>query len=118
MVSAFKRWREFRTIERYSTLMQGTGNSFGLLFDHHPEPMWIYERQTLRFLAVNDAAIEHYGYSRDEFLAMDISQFLPSEEAARLSDQLARPRPHLKHSGIWRHLRRDGSVIHVEITSH
>jgi PAS domain S-box-containing protein len=91
---------------------------FRLLFEHHPEPMWIYDLETLRFLDVNSAAVEQYGYSREEFENMSIAQIRPSEELERLARDLAEPRPDLQHSGVWRHCRRDGSLIQVEITSH
>jgi signal transduction histidine kinase len=74
-----------------------------LLFDHHPDPMWIHDRETLRFLAVNDAALKQYGYSRDEFLAMDVTQIRAGAEQPSSSG--------------W-HRRRDGGLIDVEVTSH
>src|SRR5579884_286861 len=98
--------------------MQDASDPFLLLFERHPEPMWIYDLHTLRFLEVNGAAIEQYGYTRDEFLAMDISRIRPPEDAERLKADVAQPRPALQHSGIWRHRQRDGRIIDVEITSH
>src|SRR6266436_4471912 len=53
---------------------------YRLLFDGNPLPMWVFDRETLRFLAVNDAAIEHYGFAREEFLAMGIEDIRPPEE--------------------------------------
>ena len=53
---------------------------YRLLFDGNPLPMWVFDRETLRFLAVNDAAIAHYGFSREEFLAMGIADIRPPEE--------------------------------------
>jgi PAS domain S-box-containing protein len=80
--------------------------------------MWIYDLETLRFLAVNDAAIEQYGYSRETFFGMRITQIRPDEDLERLQADLVQARPALQHSGIWRHRRNDGNVIDVEITSH
>ena len=57
---------------------------YRLLFERHPLPMWVYDAQTLRFLAVNDAAVRHYGYSREEFLAMAITDIRPAEEVQQL----------------------------------
>jgi PAS domain S-box-containing protein len=88
------------------------------LFESNPHPMWVYDLATLRFLAVNDAAVEHYGYSRDEFLAMAISEIRPEEDVARLHENVARVTAGFDHAGIWRHRRKDGSLIDVEITSH
>ena len=55
-----------------------------MLFEASPTPMWVYDADTLAFLAVNDAAIRHYGYSRDEFLAMTIKDIRPAEDVPRL----------------------------------
>ena len=98
--------------------VQDQPDVFRLLFQHHPEPMWIYDLDTLRFLDVNNAAVEQYGYSREEFAQMTISEIRPSTELERLARDLAEPRPDLQHSGVWQHHRRDGSMISVEITSH
>lgn len=92
--------------------------SLGILFTSHPEPMWVYDLHTLSFLAVNDAALAQYGYTRAEFLRMTLTDIRPSEEAARVVDDARRERPVLQHSGIWRHRRKDGSLLDVEITSH
>ncbi|MEX0921889.1 MAG: PAS domain S-box protein [Rhodovibrionaceae bacterium] len=86
-------------------------------FRSHPDPMWIYDLETLRFLAVNDAAIERYGYSEEEFLGLTIKDIRPKQDVAALLDDVARKTEDLGNSGIWRHLRRDGRKIHVEIVS-
>lgn len=88
------------------------------LFHQHPLPMWIYDRETLAFLAVNEAAIEKYGYSRAEFLSMNLTQVRPADEIPRLLHNMTQERPPLQHSGQWRHLLKNGQVIDVEITSH
>ena len=54
--------------------------SFRLLFEHNPIPMWVLENESMRFLAVNDAAIKHYGFSREQFLAMDAYEIRPAED--------------------------------------
>lgn len=88
------------------------------LFEDSPLPMWIYDRKTLFFLDVNGAAIEKYGYSREDFLHMTIAEIRPVDEVQRLLENLATERADLQHSGIWRHELRDGSIIKVEISSH
>ncbi len=88
------------------------------LFDRNPLPMWIYDLQTLAFLAVNDAAIERYGYAREEFLAMTIADIRPPEDVPALRRNVATVGDTLDRAGTWRHLRKDGSLIHVEITSY
>ena len=86
-----------------------------LLFDTSPLPMWVFDRRNLDFLAVNDAAIEHYGYSRNQFLSMKITDIRPDDEADRLLDVLA---DNGDHSGEWIHRTRDGRLIDVEIATH
>ncbi len=88
------------------------------LFDRNPLPMWIYDIQTLQFLAVNDSAIEHYGYSREDFLSMTIADIRPGEDVAALRGNLENVGDKLDRAGVWRHLREDGSLIFVEIISH
>ncbi len=91
---------------------------FRLLFAANPHPMWLYDRESLRFLEVNDAAIAHYGYGRDEFMAMTIADIRPPEDVPALIADVARDRPSLEDNHGWRHLTKDGRVIDVEITSH
>jgi len=88
------------------------------LFISNPHPMWIYDLETLAFLDVNDAAISHYGYSRQEFLSMTIKDIRPAEDVPRLIENIAQVGEGLDKAGVWRHIRKDGSVIEVEITSH
>jgi len=88
------------------------------LFENHPYPMWIYDRKTLAFLDVNEAAIAKYGFSRQEFLDMTIVDIRPPEDVEQLMNNLAQIRQPLEHSDGWRHRLRDGTIIHVEITSH
>jgi two-component system, cell cycle sensor histidine kinase and response regulator CckA len=91
---------------------------YRMLFEASPLPMWVYDAGTLRFLAVNDAAVRHYGWSRDEFLAMKITEIRPAEEVVALlhgihqQGSVGSPEPK-----TWRHQRRDGSLIDVEISA-
>jgi PAS domain S-box-containing protein len=91
---------------------------FRNLFENAPEPMWVYDRVTYRFLEVNDAAIEAYGYSREEFCAMTLSDLHASEERERVQAQLTGDRPPYVHSLQWHHQVRDGTIIDVEVASH
>ncbi len=93
-------------------------DGFRLLFANNPLPMWVYDLETLQFLEVNDAAVAQYGYSRDEFLAMRITDIRPPGDRARLLEHVALHRPRLQGSGDWRHKRKNGDIIEVEITSH
>jgi len=88
------------------------------LFEANPHPMWVYDRDSLRFLAVNDAAIVHYGWSREEFLAMTITDIRPAAEVPALLEKVATARDGLDESGVWRHVTRAGDLLEVEIASH
>jgi len=90
---------------------------FRQLFDGSPMPMWVFDRETLRFLEVNRAAIEHYGYPRERFLEMTIRDIRPRGEVERLDRYLAGVSPEGRRTGAWRHLRADGTEIDVEIAS-
>ncbi len=88
------------------------------LFESNPQPMWVYDLETLAFLAVNDAAIAKYGYSRDEFLALTIKDIRPSEDVAALLVKLACITNGLDEAGVWRHQLKNRQLIWVRITSH
>ena len=94
------------------------GGSLGVLFANNPRPMWVYDLATLRFLEVNNAALDTYGYSRERFLGMTICDIRPEHERAQLRAELASDRPLLHRSGPWTHVVADGTTIEVEITSH
>jgi two-component system, cell cycle sensor histidine kinase and response regulator CckA len=89
---------------------------YHLLFDAHPQPMWVFDAETLEFLAVNDAAVRHYGYSREEFLAMNIMDIHPDEDAPRLPMAVQPGRR--QDAAFTRHQRRDGTMMDVELVSH
>jgi PAS domain S-box-containing protein len=88
------------------------------LFELNPQPAWIYDRETLRFLDVNRAAEDSYGYSRDEFLAMTICDIRPAEDVAALREALSSLQNDKHAHGTWRHCKRNGAVIQAEITSY
>lgn len=93
--------------------------AYRALFKTNPHPMWAYDLESLRFLAVNDAAIAQYGYSEAEFLAMTIEDIRPEDELPRLRDNLASGGDaQLQRPGLWVHRRRNGELIDVEIVSH
>ena len=89
--------------------------SFRLLFKGNPVPMWLYDPETLRFLDVNDAAIEHYGYSHEQFLGMTILDIRPAEDRASVH-KLAQTESY-SSDRTWRHVKADGSVIEVAVFS-
>lgn len=88
-----------------------------VFFRNHPEPMWIYDLETLRFLEVNASAVRHYGYSEDEFLSMTIADIRPAEDVDALRRNVAEVSGGRDEAGTWRHVKKDGTLIHVRITS-
>jgi len=87
------------------------------LFIMNPEPMWVYDVQTLRILDVNEAATQRYGYSRPEFLGLTIRDLRPPEDVPKLLELLPHT-PNFDRSGPWRHQLKGGTIIQVLITSH
>ncbi|MHB8736431.1 MAG: PAS domain S-box protein, partial [Terriglobales bacterium] len=89
------------------------------LFEHNAQPMWIYDPTTLGFLAVNQAAIALYGFSREEFSGMTLKDVRPQEELPQLLESHAglATDPAHRH-GIFRHRTRDGRLLDVEIQTH
>ena len=89
------------------------------MFEGHPEPMWVLDAQSLSFLSVNNAAVLHYGYTREEFLALSIFDILPQEEIQAAIEIFQRTaRGPLSAPGVSRHYRKDGGLIEVELTTH
>jgi diguanylate cyclase (GGDEF)-like protein/PAS domain S-box-containing protein len=87
--------------------------SFRLLFDNNPMPMWVFSAETTRFLGVNDAAIQHYGYAREKFLAMKLDEIWPEDERISHKESLLHIGETYQSTRNWRHIRADGSEIHV-----
>ena len=86
-----------------------------VMFSANPYPMWVQDCETLRFLKVNDAAITAYGYSREEFLGMTLLDIRPPDDAPALLQELSYRQSGYRNAGIWRHRRKDGTVIAVEV---
>ncbi len=89
------------------------------LFLRNPLPMWIFEVGTFKFLEVNEAAIIHYGYSREEFLSMTVRDLRTPDENVKFTDYIAKQteRNTFRVAGVWKHTKKDGSEIYVDINS-
>ncbi len=87
--------------------------SFRLLFDNNPMPMWVFDAETTDFLGVNDAAVQHYGYTRATFLRMKLPQIWPRDEWVTHTEALQQIGDAYQSTRNWRHLRADGSEIEV-----
>jgi diguanylate cyclase (GGDEF)-like protein/PAS domain S-box-containing protein len=90
---------------------------YRLLFAAHPHPMWVHDPETLRILEVNDAAVTHYGYSREEFVSMTLPDLRPTEDVEAILRENSAANS-TKLTGPWRHRRKDGSYIQVDMASH
>jgi PAS domain S-box-containing protein len=104
--------------KRIEEVMLASEEQYRLLFESNPMAMWVYDLETLRFLAVNNAAVEQYGYTREQFLDMTIEQIRPPEDVQKLHDYLALGSPGFGRAGEWRHQKKNGDIITVEITAH
>ena len=91
---------------------------YRLLFESNPQPMWVFDRESLAFLAVNEATVAQYGYTREELLQMTLKDIRPPEDVPALLEDVQKPEVRLHHDGPWRHRKRDGTVILVEVTAH
>src|SRR6266436_2941986 len=85
----------------------------GLLFDNNPMPMWVFDAQTMGFLSVNDAAVQHYGYSRETFLGMKLREIWPEDEWISHTEALRELGDAYHSTRNWRHLKADGREIQV-----
>jgi PAS domain S-box-containing protein len=92
--------------------------TFRLLFESNPLPMMVYDFKTRCFLEANDAAVAHYGYGRDQFLAMTIEQIVAAEEATAPQPAQDLPAAPRRRLGLARHRKADRSTILVEVISH
>jgi len=93
-----------------------TGIAGSFSFIRNPLPLWFFDRETLAFVAVNDAALARYGYSREQFLSLKISDIRPPEDVPRLMDMM-KERQAVGECGQWRHTLADGRTIDVLVTS-
>lgn len=91
---------------------------YRLMFNSNPQPMWVYDVESLRFLSVNDAAVAKYGYSRDEFYSMSLLDIRPPTDIPKLLKNISESDQELQKTGLWRHKLKDGRIIFVEIISH
>ena len=114
-------WSDVTARKEAELRLRESEEQYRLLFDSNPHPMWVFDRATLAFLAVNDAAVRHYGYSREEFLAMTLTEIRPPEEVPGFMVNHEQRRS--DHAGSyesphsWKHRKKDGTVIEVEIAT-
>ena len=91
--------------------------SFRLLFEGNPVPMWVIDRDTLRFLAVNEAAVAHYGYSREQFMEMSVAELRPQDDRARFAKFIHGLSDDQFVENVGQHLKADGTKIDIAVYS-
>ena len=113
-----RRLRDDRT--QAADALNATEERYRVLFESMPLPVWVFDVETHRVLAVNAAAVGHYGYSREEFLALTIEDLRPRGDIAGLQEHTGTlpGDDRVQSSGRWRHRKKDGSLILVEVTWH
>src|SRR5689334_13057888 len=110
--------RDITERKRFEEALRDSEERYRLLFESTPQPIWVYNEETLAFLAVNEAATRTYGYSRDEFLSMTIDDLRAEEDIPTLMITNAERPDDLVISSPWRHQTRDKRTIYVEMSSH
>jgi PAS domain S-box-containing protein len=113
--------RQLRVNARQAVRLREGEQRYRLLFERNPQPMFAYERSTLRIVAVSNAAVRSYGYSAEEFLELTVFDLVPEQDhdatRAFIDGALAPANAGLVLARPWRHRRKDGSVFEVEVTS-
>jgi len=107
-------------VKKQTTNLQISEDKYKSLFYKSPLPKWIYDEKTLRFLEVNDTAMRMYGYTQEEFLSMTIADIRPKEDVDTLMVDLEelRKTPQKIRNGQWRHIKKNGEVIEVQVNGH
>jgi PAS domain S-box-containing protein len=103
---------------RAEDALRKSASMFRLLFNHNPLPTWVFDKETLRFLQVNDAAVRQYGYSTAQFEGMTVLDILPPSEHADFREYLLNSKQDQQHKAHWKHSRKDGKVVDAEIIAH
>jgi PAS domain S-box-containing protein len=119
--SGSKRFRASVRVRAYGkaeSRIQESPDYYHAIFETGPFPKVLYDPATFAILAVNDAAVELYGYRRDEFLAITLKDLRPPEEVPKLLAAFAQPLPDRYHAGVWIHRKKDGALIEMDVYTH
>lgn len=106
--------------EPFDSTQSPSGTDYEQLFSLSPHPMFVYDAETLRFLAANGAMLRRYGYTRDEFLKLGLADIRPAEDVPAMQAMVREVQKTASAAapGTWRHRRKDGSLFHVRVSGH
>jgi diguanylate cyclase (GGDEF)-like protein/PAS domain S-box-containing protein len=110
--------RDVTEEKRSEATLRQSEEQYRILFEGNPVAMYVYDRRTLCILAVNNAAIQQYGFTEQEFLTKTVMDIRPEEDVPHVLGDMAEHTDGLQRRGSWRHRRKDGSILHVEIVCH
>jgi two-component system cell cycle sensor histidine kinase/response regulator CckA len=113
LAAAFNQMAE--TVEAQTRALQENERRYRLVFEGNPLPMWIWEFSTRRFLAANDAAIERFGYTLEEFLSMTAHDVRPPGEIGHFEELVSGPLARRADTGIWNYREKSGETFQAEI---
>src|SRR6266404_5989137 len=103
--------------EQREKAVKESETQYRFLFADNPQPMWLFDLRSLRFLAVNQAALRHYGMNYEEFMALTAQDLVPANAVAAFLQDVAKPCIRVESRGLWQHCRRDLSTIDVELSA-
>ena len=109
--------REITLRKQGAEELRKSKEEYRFLFEANPQPMWIFDLRSFRFLSINKAAARAYGFSDAEFKAMTAKDLFAEEEARAFVAESAKSGAGIESRRLWRHCRKDGSMIDVEISS-
>jgi PAS domain S-box-containing protein len=100
-------------------LLTASEKKYSELFHLSPQPMWVYDSDTKQFMDVNEAAVKHYGYSREEFLSMSIRDIRPADDVPVLEETLLKNKSQKQpqQPGVFRHKKKNGEIIQADVQS-
>jgi two-component system cell cycle sensor histidine kinase/response regulator CckA len=107
-----------RAQERIASAHRAAEERYRQLFELNPQPMWVFDEDSLRFLEVNKAAVNHYGYSREEFGQMTLRDIRPPEDIPLLLEHVSEGEAERHTPRVWTHRTKDRRLLDVEVTSH
>ncbi len=108
----------YKLILSYHSRLEESEQQYRSYFEANPSPMWIYNRRTLNFTVVNNAAMSKYGYTLEEFRNMTILDIRPKSDVVKTHASVKALKSNYNNSGVWTHLKKDGTPMQVYITSH